>query len=292
MDSPYLEVLDVAGEGPWSFCSQAQSEPTLTAPEPVPGTWESWTSKPGLRCFRRLFLAGAWPVDCGHSERQGADGRGWVCRTRTGGMGGGGREAGHIVAPCSEEEEGSLAGNRAASVPRPPLPAGSPRTRCPPRSPRAGRRRDAGDARGDCGRRLGLSPRRYVPPPSPGPVLFLSPPWWGPQRACGQRPALVPRIQLRAFPRAAPPARGEGAGARPQVRAGRAPGAGPAGACRRRAGAAAARRPGGMSPPAVAAGFSSHPLGWLRGHLVITSLTPPPKKSQTANSSPRARRHR
>lgn len=78
-------------------------------------------------------------------------------------MGGGRRESGHIVAPCSEEEEGSLAGKRAASVPRPPRP-GSPRTLRPPRWPRAGRRRDAGDARGDCGRRPGLSPRRYVTP--------------------------------------------------------------------------------------------------------------------------------
>lgn len=52
--------------------------------------------------------------------------------------------------------------------------AGSPRTRCPPRWPRAGRRRDAGDARGDCGRRPGLSPRRYVPPP-PMPRASLLP---------------------------------------------------------------------------------------------------------------------
>lgn len=58
MDSPYLEALMWLEKDP-AFCSHAQSEPTLAAPEPVPGTQESWTSKPGLRHFRRLFLAGA-----------------------------------------------------------------------------------------------------------------------------------------------------------------------------------------------------------------------------------------
>lgn len=52
MNSPCLR-RDVPGEGPLSFCSQAQAEPTVTAPEPVLGRTvgggECCASRTGLR---------------------------------------------------------------------------------------------------------------------------------------------------------------------------------------------------------------------------------------------------
>lgn len=160
------------------------------------------------------------------------------------------------------------------------------------------------------GPRTRLSPRRYMSPASQAPSFCHSPRSlarqgrekraraWGGGRClrvgCGSCPgththrkvgrATAPRRQMRERPHADACARQRRA--HPQTAScacgGPAELTGTGGVCPE---ALAPPGPllGRVSPYVVATGFSSHPRGWLRGHLVISS--PAKKKCETFNPS-------
>lgn len=172
-------------------------------------------------------------------------------------------------------------GNGPASIPRPPPPAASGRNVHPARRALAVGE-NAGDARSDCGRGSGLSPRRYVSP-SAEPLVLLSPPWRRPRRAEPRKPraggggwswspassgvrAPGPTCERR---RAGRGGQGLAPGAAPRVRDGG-----------RQARRRRARREGGLRlrlPPGLAA---TRPAGSeaTRSFLPPHLLPPPPPK--------------